>query len=156
MSLKVQIDFLTKEINMLYKQAADVQDLAWKKVQLRETLISQIILEEKLLKDTDWKLEFAGANDAYLAYVGKVAGTNMETILNMACHDWHSRFQMQDDISFHFNDNDISLHFAESKMILPFTQKYGLVINGSGIQDQLAKLKRDAASLELICHQFGL
>lgn len=156
MSLKVQIDFLTKEIDMLYKQAADVQDQAWQKTQLRETLISQIILEEKLLKDTDWKLEFAGANDAYLAHTGKVDGTSMETILTMARHDWHSQFQVQDDISFHFNDNDISLHFAETKMILPFSQKYGLIIDGSGVQDQLAKLKRDAASLELICHQFGL
>lgn len=156
MNTREQIEKISKEIDALYEQASETQKLAWEKTQAREILISQCITEERMLQDTDWELDLGGGNATYLTYTGVKEGTTIETILNMARHDWHSKFTIQEGISFHFDDSEISMHFVESKMILPFAQKHGMIIDGSGIQDQLARLKRDAAALELICHQLKL
>jgi hypothetical protein len=156
MNTREQIQQISKEIETLYEASGGLQKLAWDKTQAREILISQCITEEKLLQDTNWELDLGGGSATYLTYSGITPGTTMETILDMARHDWHSRFTVQEGISFHFDDSEISLHFVESKMILPFAQKHGMIIDGSGVQNQLARLKRDAAALELICHQFSL
>ncbi len=153
--LKNQIAELTVKIKKLEDEAADLNVQSFGLRQKREELIAQMILEEKLLSDTDWDLSLDGNAGATLSYKD-TSPNNMEFIKELARTDYHSWFEISDGIQLRFDDNDISLSFKESKQLMPFAKKNGLRINGTGIKDRLSKLKRDVAALETICHQFGL
>jgi hypothetical protein len=150
-----QIAAMTTEIKELEEEASDLGVKAFGIRQKREELIAQMILEERLLSDTDWDLSLDGGNGASLSYKD-TSPNNMEFIKELARTDYHSWFEISDGIQLRFDDNDISLTFKESKQLMPFAKKNGLRINGAGIKDKLSKLKRDVAALETICHQFGI
>jgi hypothetical protein len=156
MSFKKQIAAHSAQIKKLEDQAANLQVESFALRQKREELIAQMILEEKLLSDTDWDLSTSPAGgDAVLSYKD-TSPNDMEFIKDLARTDYHSWFEISDGIQFRFDDNDISITFKESKQLMPFVKKNGMRINGAGIKDRLSKLKRDVAALETICHQFNL
>lgn len=150
-----QIAEMTAEIKELEDEAANLGVKAFDLRQKREELIAQMIVDEKLLSDTDWDLSLDGGSGASLSYKDS-SPNNMEFIKELARTDYHSWFEISDGIQLRFDDNDISINFKESKQLMPFAKKNGLRINGAGIKDKLAKLKRDVAALETICHSFGL
>lgn len=155
-SLKEQISSYSDEIKRLEDTAASLQVESFGLRQKREELIAQMILDERLLADTDWDLSVGGsAGDAVLSYKDTSPNT-IEFIKELARTDYHSWFEISDGIQLRFDDSDISLSFKESKQLMPFAKRNGLRINGSGIKDRLAKLKRDVIALETICHQFNL
>lgn len=151
---KKQIAEMSAEIKDLEEEAANLGVKAFDLRQKREELIAQMILEEKLLSDTDWDLSLDGSG-ASLSYKDS-SPNDMEFIKELARTDYHSWFEISDGIQLRFDDSDISLNFKESKQLMPFAKKNGLRVNGTGIKDKLSKLKRDVAALETICHQFGL
>lgn len=160
MSVQKEIDDLAKRIEELDDRSAELGHQAWELRRQRELLIAQMILEDELLKDTTWDVELSGGSNSggvYLSFTGRVDDQSpMKKVVDMARRDYHSSFSLVEGINIRFDDNDISLTFKESKMMLPFISKYGLIINGTSIQDRLAKLKREVAALELVCHQFKL
>lgn len=153
--LQNQIAKMTAEIKDLEDDAANLGVQAFDLRQKREELIAQMIMEEKLLSDTEWDLSLDGNAGASLSYKDS-SPNDMKFIKELARTDYHSWFEISDGIQLRFDDNDISLDFKESKQLIPFARKNGLRINGTGIKDKLAKLKRDVAALETICHQFGI
>lgn len=153
--LQEQIAEMTAEIKELEEEATNLGVQAFDLRQKREELIAQMIMEEKLLSDTDWDLSLDGNAGASLSYKDS-SPNDMKFIKQLARTDYHSWFEISDGIQLRFDDNDISLNFKESKQLMPFAKKNGLRINGTGIKDKLAKLKRDVAALETICHQFGI
>jgi hypothetical protein len=155
-SLKELIAAHSVEIKNLEDEAASLQVTSFSLRQKREELIAQMILEEKLLSDTDWDLSVGGGSgDAVLSYK-ETSPNTLEFIKELARTDYHSWFEIQDGIQLRFDDSDISLSFKESKQLMPFAKRNGLRISGAGIKDRLAKLKRDVVALETICHQFNL
>jgi hypothetical protein len=155
-SLKELIAAHSVEIKNLEDEAANLQTTSFSLRQKREELIAQMILEEKLLSDTDWDLSVGGGSgDAVLSYK-ETSPNTLEFIKELARTDYHSWFEIQDGIQLRFDDSDISLSFKESKQLMPFAKRNGLRISGAGIKDRLAKLKRDVVALETICHQFNL
>lgn len=153
--LQEQIAEMTAEIKELEEEATNLGVQSFDLRQKREELIAQMIMEEKLLSDTDWDLSLDGNAGASLSYKDS-SPNDMKFIKELARTDYHSWFEISDGIQLRFDDNDISLNFKESKQLMPFAKKNGLRINGTGIKDKLAKLKRDVAALETICHQFGI
>lgn len=155
MTYKKQIAELSTKIKDLEDQSANLQVESFALRQKREELIATMIVEDKLMRDTEWDLTLDGSSGAHLSY--KESQTNsMEFIKELARTDYHSWFEITDGIQLRFDDNDISISFKETKQVMPFVKKNGLIISGSGITDRLAKLKRDAAALETIVHQFNL
>lgn len=152
MTAKERILELSEQIKSLEDRAADLHVDAFTMRTEREALISQMILDEKLLADTDWEIKLDGSSGVYLQWT---AG-EMEAITELVRTDWHSWFELSDGIKLQFDDTDITLTFKEGKQLLPFAKKNKLKLNGTGISDRLAKLKREAVALEDICHQFNL
>lgn len=155
MSTRTQIEELTTRIKTLEDQSANLQVEAFELRQKREELIAQMILEEKMLLNTEWDLSLDGNNGASLSYKDTNANS-MEFIKELARTDYHSWFEISDGIQIRFDDNDISISFKETKQLMPFAKKNGLKVSGTGITDRLNKLKRDVAALETIVHQFNL
>lgn len=153
--MQKQIAEMTAEIKELEDEAANLGVKAFDLRQKREELIAQMILDEKLLDDTDWDLSLDGGSGASLSYKDS-SPNDMQFIKELARTDYHSWFEISDGIQLRFDDNDISLTFKESKQVMPFAKKNGMRINGTGLKDKLSRLKRDVAALETICHQFGL
>lgn len=149
-----QIAEMTKSIQKIEEEASELSMKAFDLRQKREELIAQMILDERLLSDTDWDLSLDGQG-AHLSYKAN-SPNDMKVIKELARTDYHSWFEISDGIQLRFDDNDISLSFKESKQVMPFAKRNGLRINGTGLKDKLSKLKRDVAALETICHQFGL
>ncbi len=155
MSYKKQIAELSTQIKDLEDQSANLQVDAFSLRQKREELIATMIVEDKLMHGTEWDLTLDGSSGAHLSYKDSDPNS-MEFIKELARTDYHSWFEITDGIQLRFDDNDISITFKETKQVMPFVKKNGLKISGTGITDRLAKLKRDAAALEIICHQFNL
>ena len=166
MKLLNQILHLDKVIEELDNSALDSTHQAWLYRQQRHKLMAELILQKDLLSGSTWNVELINPgltnfSSINLNYTGKISDPSpMKEILDLArvsnFTSGTSSLQLMDGINIRFDDNHISLSFKESKMLLPFVQKYGLIINGSTIQDSLSKLKRDVAALELVCHQLKL
>jgi hypothetical protein len=160
MKLLDEIEDLGKRIDEMDERSSELGHQAWEMRRRREELIAQLILEEDLLSGSTWDVElgnYAASSGTYLNYTGRLQdGSTMKKVVDLARDDYHSTFDLTEGVTVRFDDNDITLTFKEGRMILPFVQKYGLVINGTSIQDKLAKLKRDVAALELVCHQLKL
>jgi len=155
MNFRKQIESLSTKIKELEDQSANLQVDAFSLRQERENLIAQMLLEEKLLADTSWDLSLDGGAGATLNYK-ETDSSAIDFIRELAKTDYHSWFEISDGIRITFDDNDISITFKEAKQVMPFVKKNGLKIFGTGITDRLNKLKRDAAALEVIVHQFNL
>jgi len=155
MSFKKQIEELSSQIKKLEDQSANLQVESFGLRQKREEIIATMIVEEKLLNDTEWDITLDGNTSARLSYKETNVGS-LDYIKELAKSDYHSWFDIGDGVEFRFDDSDISISFKETKQVMPFVKKNGLKISGTGITDRLAKLKRDAAALETICHQFNL
>ena len=83
-------------------------------------------------------------------------GGKMDAVTQLSNTDYHSWFDLEDGIRLQFDDNDISFSFEDPKQLMPFVKKNKMKVTGSGILDRLSKLKREASSLEEVCHTFGI
>jgi hypothetical protein len=152
MSNKDRIVELTTQIKDLEDRAAGLHADAFTLRAEREVLMSEMVLDENMLADTTWEIKLDGGTSVYLEWTGG----DMDALTELIKTDWHSWFELADGIKLQFDDPDITLTFKEGKQLLPFARKNKLKLNGTGISDRLAKLKRDAAALEDICHQYNL
>ena len=153
MNFKAQIKELSDKIKDLEDRSSNLQLESYGLRQKREELIASMIVEDRLMADSEWDLTVDHNSSAHLSYK---TGGNMDYIRELAQADYHSWCELSDGINLKFDDSEITLTFKESKMVLPFAKKNGLKISGSTISARLAQLKRDAAALETICHQFNL
>ena len=156
MKTKEYIDDLTAQVKLLDEQSAELQMQAFSLRSKREELIAQMILEDEVLSGTDWELLLSVDSSPYLEYTGPVDVDPMQEFIKLAKTDWHCWFELSDGIRLQFDDGDVSLTFKEPRQLMPFVKKHKLIITGTGISDKLAKLKREVATLEDVCHQFNL
>lgn len=155
MDFEKKISELSSEIKSLDDQSADLATKSYELRQEREQLIAQMILGNKLLKDTNWEIFLDGSNGVFLNFQNNQSSDSMGFIIDLAKTDYSSWFELSDGINLRFDDNDISISFKEAKQVVPFIKKNLLNVSGSGIVDRLAKLKRDVAALEAVIHQFS-
>jgi hypothetical protein len=156
MNFKEHIEQLTNQIKELDEQSAELQAQAFSLRTGREELIAQMILEDKILSKTDWEILLSGESSPFLEYTGPIDVDPIQEIIKLARTDWHCWFELADGIRLQFDDNEVSLTFKEPRQLMPFVKKHNLIITGVGISDKLAKLKREVATLEDVCHQFNL
>ncbi len=156
MSLKDKIDALTNKIKDLREQATKLDDAENKLRIEREILLAKSITEESVLLDTNWELEVITTGGAKLLFKASVIPDVMKALLKLSKDDFHSRFELSDGIMLRFDDDEISISFKENRQLMPFIKKYGLKVSGNKIADKLAKLKRDVAALEVVCHTFNI
>jgi len=155
MNYKSQIEELTTKIKDLEDRSANLQVESFDLRQKREELIARMIVEEKLMHDTEWELTIDHNSTASLS-LKKDDNGNMDYVTELARTDYHSWIEISDGISLRFDDSEISISFKDSKLVIPFAKKNGLKISGNTLTGRLAQLKRDVAALEIICHQFSL
>ena len=155
MDFENKIKELTSEIKGLDDQSADLASKSYELRQEREQLIAKMILENKLLKDTNWELFLDGSNGVVLHLQNNQPSKSMDFIIELARTDYSSWFELSDGINLRFDDSDISISFKEAKQLVPFVKKNSINVSGNGITDRLAKLKRDVAALEAVIHQFS-
>ncbi len=156
MSLKDKIDALTNKIKDLREQATKLDDAENKLRIEREILLAKSITEDSVLLDTNWELEVITTGGAKLLFKASVIPDVMKALLKLSKDDFHSRFELSDGIMLRFDDDEISISFKENRQLMPFIKKYGLKVSGNKIADKLAKLKRDVAALEVVCHTFNI
>lgn len=155
MSLKSQIKELSEEIKTLEDKSASLQAESFAMRQEREGLIARMIIEDKLMQNTEWDL-YADHQSTARMILKSDPDNNMGYLAELARTDYHSWIEIQDGVSFRLEEGEISLTFKETKMVVAFAKKNGITICGSTITGRLAQLKRDVAALEMVCHQFNL
>lgn len=155
MNYKSQIEKLSSQIKDLEDRSANLQVESFDLRQKREELIARMIVEERLMVDTEWELTMDHNSTASLSLKKDDKGS-MNYITELARTDYHSWFEIMDGVSLRFDDSEISISFKDSKLVIPFAKKNGLKISGNNLTSKLAQLKRDVAALEVICHQFSL
>lgn len=154
---KETIAELTTSIAALEEQAADLQVRAFKQREMREHLMASMIIEEEMLAETNWEIRLDGNSAPFLELKDIPAeGSPMEAVENLVKRDYRSWIELSDGIKLNIDDDEITLTFAEPKQLLPFIAKNKLKISGTGIQDRMARLKREVTALEEMCHKLNI
>lgn len=153
---KLKLKKLDSEIKTLEDTAIDLQTKAFDLRQEQEYLISKMILQDKLLADSDWELFLDVNNIVSLKYLPQIPITaSMEFVISLTKTDYHSWFELEEGVQLQFDDSEITLTFKDNKQAVSFIKKNKLNVSGTGIIDRLTRLKRDVAALEAIYHQFN-
>ena len=155
MTTKDKISKLSAQIKEKEDESSALLAEAYKLRGEREQLVAQLIQDERLLSDTNWELRLDGGSKLYLE-LREPPGGKMDAIASLSNTDYHSWFDLEDGIRLQFDDSDVSFSFEDSKQLMPFVKKNKMKVTGAGILDRLSKLKREASTLEEVCHTFGI
>ncbi len=148
LTLKNQIQKIENNISNLQNESYELRDK-------RDTIASEVILEENLLEGTTWEIEsFEGRT--YLTYKGNIRDAEFAQVADLTWSGWHSWFSLEEGIQIRFDDSVASLHFDDPKLLVPFAKRHKIIVSGQQIVDRLRELKREASALEAINHQFNL
>jgi hypothetical protein len=131
---------------------SDEQDALNKKL---DVLLSDLLLEEDILKDSEWRFVSPGATN--IDYVGDINTDPLyNNILSLLPNKNYTWIQLEDGIHLSLDEEYFSISFDELHKIIPFSNKYKIKISGKSIIDRLREIKREASQLEKICHQFQI
>jgi hypothetical protein len=171
MNLKSRIKKLSTQIKSMDDQIADIGEKVYQLRTDRDRLVCELILEEKLLANTEWAVDLDGNDKLSLFFKEKqsvnkelgamlieVGADKMDMCLDMGngIELWANKH-----IDFSFGDPaddfdiELSLHFKHNKVAVGFIKKHELKVEGKGLNARLAEMKRDVAALEVILHQFS-
>src|SRR5208283_1893429 len=158
MNLRDKISSFTTEIKELEDKASEISMEASALREERDKLIVKVIIDEKILADTSWDVSsyVGGVKLDYTKSYGETVFDVFEPIRNLSDKEIDLWMDISDGISLRFEDGEASLVFKEAKQVMPFIKKNKMKLTGATIVDRLAKMKREAAALESICHTFNL
>jgi hypothetical protein len=125
-------------------------------VSARTNVVLRIIKEEKLLHGTEWEIETSANNNIFISYAGTRGDKLMKPISDLCTYGWHDHFDLGGGIKIHFDDSDVTLSYDNVQDITVFAQQQKLKIKGTNVTDNIKQLKRKAAALEVIAHQFNI
>ena len=120
------------------------------------TLISDVILEEGLLKDTQWKVCLSSNNSIYLEFLYEADHISLQGIAKLIADSQYGAFQFPDNIDLHYDEAVVTLHFDDPGLVPPFIQKTGIVVDMASVTSKLHDLKRQVRALESISHSLSL
>lgn len=121
----------------------------------RHLLIKEIIEEENPLDSTKWEL-FVGTNvGMFLQYI-EGNEEEINEFHKLCFHSWHDTFEIQDGITFHFDDGTYTLHSPDPGQLKSFAVNHNFIIITKDIGDKIKKLSRQLNVLQEVCHQFNL
>jgi len=149
--------FTANQLKMeeLNGQADELREQSYQIEDENRLLGKGIIEEERLLEGTNWRIKPNGKS-VYLEYYGSLQDPGVAKIVELTWHGYHSSFDLGDDVELRFDDSRVSLYFDDIKAIPSFMRRSGIIVDAIQIQEMLAKLKKDALALEMICHQLQL
>jgi hypothetical protein len=158
MNLKDRIIELTTEIKELEDKADAIHIEANTLREAKEKLIVKMLLESKILEDTSWDVGsyVGGVRLDYIKSYGSNVFDVFESLSDLAGRGTDVWMEIVDGVSLRFEDGESTLTFKEAKQVMPFIKKNKMKLTGGTITDRLAKMKRDTAALESICHTFNL
>ena len=149
----IEIENKVKELNELQESIHEQQrELSV----ARHNVVRRIVMEENLLRDTEWEIESTPHSHLYISYTGTRDDKLMKPINDLCAYDWHDEFDLGNGIKICFNDSDVMISYENTKDLMLFVQKQKLKINGTNVSDNIKSLKRKVAALELIAHQFNI
>jgi hypothetical protein len=143
------------KIEELNSQSDELLEQSYQLEEQNRLLVKGIIEEERLLDGTEWRIKPNGKS-VYLEYAGSLRDEIIAKLVELTWHGYHSSFDLGDDVDLRFDDSRVSLYFDNIRVIPSFMRRSGIVIDATQIQGMLAKLKKDALALEMICHQLQL
>jgi len=143
------------KIEEINGQADELREQSYQLEEINRLLVKGIIEEENLLEGTNWRIKPNGKS-VYLEYSGSLRDPEIAKIVELTWHGYHSSFDLGDDVELRFDDSRVSLYFDDIKVIPSFMRRSGIVVDAAQVQGMLAKLKKDALALEMICHQLQL
>jgi hypothetical protein len=150
-----QIEELKESISNIDLKACELQDEAAHLREKRDTIVSEVILEEELLANTNWEIRTFD-NDVYLQFVGKLKDERFASVIDVVWNGWHSWFNLEPEVQIRFDDAIVTLNFDDPKLVIPFVKKHKLKVTGQTLVDRMRELKRELSALEAINHQFNL
>lgn len=152
MTLLHQFKDLSAQIKELNAQSGKIQQAIDQLEQQQTRLAAQIVVEENLLKGTEWTIKYhKGSGDdcyVYLDYLGRTDDKELERLIELTWKGHHSTFYLEKGVAIYFNDNDMTLHITDTKQVKTVINKYGLVIVSSNITKRLQQLKEETESLQ--------
>lgn len=153
--VREQLKLNEQQVEELNKQADELRESAYSLERESSNLIAQLIEEDKMLAGTSWEL-VASKKSAYLEFQGNLKSPEMQKIFEITWNGYHSSFVLGEGIDLYYDDSRISIQFDDLKLVAPFIKKMEIVLDTSSIRDDLHKMRRDLAALEMICHQLQL
>jgi hypothetical protein len=154
MNLRDRISQIDALVVDLEDKSAILQGEAWNLRQEKDELIAKLILDEKMLANTNWDLTLGDITNLIHKEVTPGA---MDKITELIKAEYlYSTFELEPGVTLHFDEDNVTLSFEDAKLVMPFIRRNGMIIQGSRVTDRLNSLKREIVALETVCHQFNL
>jgi hypothetical protein len=119
----------------------------------RSELSAELILEEKLLKDTRWILDYNYVLTVDGSYDDQPGLVETAKIVGV---DLFGSSVLETGVTIEVTFESMYITFDDPKLIPSFTRRHGLTINTNGIVQRLHTVKRESAALENLCHLLNL
>lgn len=155
-SAREDMDEINTKLNALTEQINAWNELQYPLYDAKEKIISLVIQEEKLLKNSKWEIKFGYTNKMYLEYLGKLSDDKIIEVRNLCASSFHCRFELETDVSLEFNDNVLSLYFDDSIKITDVIKRYELLIDFSDLAKRMQQFNNELESLKNISSELGI
>lgn len=106
-----------------------------------QNLLKEVILEEKLLSGTKWKVAAFGYRLAVWegSVLGKEVPPNIEFILNLSCNGmYHYEVPLDDETTLYVDDGDLSVRSQNPASLVT---KWGMEFNFGAIDSKINDLE---------------
>jgi len=118
-------------------------------------LVTLIIEEENLLKDSIWNIRHRH-HGIFLDYAGSYDDSILKSFTKLCNDSSNAWIDMENGIQLRIDEDYVSFYFDESKMLLPFANKHKMKLIGNNLTSELQALKREYSALEKLIHQFSI
>lgn len=157
MSKRDELKNLQEAIAILEKESDKLRDQSSEMSESCSGIISELILEEKMLENSTWTIEINQASGGiYLEHTVGIGDPNLKPLADLTRTNYHCCFELEPGIELRYDDNLVLLCFTDVKMITSFIRKRGLIIDGNSVSHRLHKLRREVKTLETISHFLNL
>jgi hypothetical protein len=151
-----ELERITSSLNEVSNKINDYYENRFALEKKSNSLITEVILEEELLKGTEWKLCLSGNNNAYLEFIHDSDHPSLKGVAQLTRDSFHGSFQLPENVDLHYDESVVTLHFDDPGLIQPFIQKTGILVDTAGVSAKLHDLKRQVKALESIAHSLSL
>lgn len=137
MSLRTKRAEVQAAVKAIDDKLSDLHDEAFKLHQEEQKLSIQVVIEEKILARSRWKLDSARRDKLYLSALddAKIHGDLHELVFD----GWHCGEELEEGVTLRHDDGEITLHFDKPSAMKGFVERQGLTVDLT----ELAKFRQE-------------
>lgn len=149
-----EIENINKKVDFLIKKADLLEKEIKKETENRDKLVSKFILENKLLKNSNWEI-YPNSHSDVLTYTGDLKDIKIVwDLLEKIGISIFGSIRLREDIELCRDDGELTIVFSDPSKINSFISGLELNISDKSVNQELIHLKNKCIEFEKKLHLF--